>query len=162
MVQVFSLPIYIPHLQTVDKTFFLPFESLSVSQLVKALLICPVDVQLDPTQGSLLAFPIFICKKSCRRLEGIRLPSAPFGMLLGYFFIPLSLIYLQLFIDNWEQYQRIRFIYMQIILPCEGSIDLSAPKMNPKQKQCHKFCSILASVIHIELFLFNVLNSPLN
>ena len=68
MVQVFSLPIYIPHLQTVDKTFFLPFESLSVSQLVKALLICPVDVQLDSTQGSLLVFPILIFKKSCRRL----------------------------------------------------------------------------------------------
>ena len=45
---------------------------------------------------------------------------------------------------------------------CEGLVDLSAPKMNQKQKQCHKFCSILASVTHIELLLFNVLNSPLN
>ena len=58
---------------------------------------------------------------------------------------------------------------MQIILPCEGSIDLSAQKKKkkkkkkpPKQKQCHKFCSILVSVISTELFLFNALNSPLN
>lgn len=90
-----------PTSNQLTSTFFLPFKftfSLSLSQLVKALFICHVDVELVPTEVSLLIFPTFICKKSCKKdFKQISLPSVLSGMLPGYFFFSLSLTYLQFF-----------------------------------------------------------------